>query len=198
MRKQSDGCERRVFEPSRNAYVALGGLFGNSGKVTLVKRIVLLVLTAAAVWVPVGHAAVPCRDRIYNEWYASGKISTTYPASCYHDALKHIPADAQVYSNLGSDIRLALQASLERSTIANPSRVPSSVGSGHISPIASQTKGAVKTETSPNGTVTLVSTSTTGASSGLPTPVVILGAVALMLAAAGLVGTGVRYVRRRN
>jgi hypothetical protein len=149
------------------------------------------------VWIPVGHAAVPCRDRIYNEWYASGKISTTYPASCYRDALKHIPADAQVYSNLGSDIKLALQASLDRSTGKNPSRVPSSVGSGHISPIASQTKGAVKTETSPNGTVTLAS-STTGGSSGLPTPVIILGAVALMLAAAGLVGTGVRYVRRRN
>jgi hypothetical protein len=155
-----------------------------------VKRILLLALTAAAVWVPVGHAAVPCRDRIYNEWYASGKISTTYATSCYRDALKHIPADAQVYSNLGADIKLALQAALARSTSANPSRIPASVGSGRISPIASQTKGAVTTS-SP----VLASSNT---SNGLPTPVVILGAVALMLAAAGLVGTGVRYVRKRN
>ncbi|HEY3962114.1 MAG TPA: hypothetical protein VGL84_06265 [Gaiellaceae bacterium] len=153
------------------------------------KRILLLVLTAAAVWIPVGNAAVPCRDHIYNEWYATGKISTTYPTSCYRDALKHIPADAQVYSNLGSDIKLALQAAVERSTSANPSRIPTSVGSGHISPIASQTKGVVKTSSA-----SLAS----GGSSGLPAPVLILGAVALMLAAAGLIGTGVRYVRKRS
>ncbi len=165
------------------------------GKVKVVKRILLLVLTAAAVWVPVGNAAVPCRDHIYNEWYATGKISTSYPTSCYRDALKHIPADAQVYSNLGSDIKLALQAAIQRSTSADPSRIPSSVGSGHISPIASQTKGAVKT----SGSAALASDPTTGgASNGLPTPVVILGAVALLLAAAGVIGTGVRYVRKRN
>lgn len=166
---------------------------GAAGKVTPVKRILLLVLTAAAVWVPVGNAAVPCRDRIYNEWYASGKISTTYPASCYRDALKHIPADAQVYSNLGSDIKLALQAAVDRSTSANPARIPASVGSGHISPIASETRGAVTTKNEQ-----ALAASATGSSSGLPTPVVILGAVALMLAAAGLVGTGVRYVRKRS
>lgn len=163
------------------------------------KRILLLALLAAAVWVPVGHSAVPCRDRIYNEWYASGKISTTYPTSCYRDALKHIPADAQVYSSLGSDIKRALQAALARTTSANPSRIPSSVGSGHLlSPIASQTKGAVTTKTSgpPNGQAV---GATVGASSnGLPTPVLVLGAVAIMLAAAGLVGTGVRYVRKRS
>jgi hypothetical protein len=159
-----------------------------------VKRILLLVLTAAAVWVPVGNAAVPCRDHIYNEWYATGKISTTYLTACYRDALKHIPSDAQVYSNLGSDIKLALQAAVQRSTSANPSRIPSSVGSGHISPIASQTKGAIKTSNSSAA----ASGPTTGASNGLPTPVVILGAVALLLAAAGVIGTGVRYVRKRN
>jgi hypothetical protein len=167
-----------------------------------VKRLLLLALTAAAVFAPVGHAAVPCRDRIYNEWYASGKISTNYPVACYRDALKHIPADAQVYSSLDSDIKRALQAAVDRSTSTDPSRIPSSVGSGHISPIASQTKGAVTTKTSspPNGSgSSAVASATTGdSSSGLPTPVIILGGVALALAAAGLVGTGVRYVRRRS
>ena len=170
----------------------------------LVKRLLLLSLTAAAVWLPAAHAAVPCRDQIYNEWYATGKISTDYPAACYRDALKHIPADAQVYSNLGSDIKHALQLSLQRSSSTNPSSIPASVGSGHILPTIAETKGAVKTRTkSPqnvSGPSTLASGPTDGGggSSGLPMPVLILGAVAFALAAAGVIGTGVRYVRRRG
>ena len=165
-----------------------------------VKRFLLLAITAAAVWLPAAHAAVPCRDKIYNEWYATGKISTNYPAACYRDALKHIPADAQVYSNLGSDIKHALQLSLERSTSTDPSRIPSSVGSGHLLPANAETKGAIETKTrhAPSGPSTVAAGATGGGSSGLPTPVLALGGVALALAAAGLIGSGVRYVRRRG
>lgn len=163
-----------------------------------VKRLLLLALAAAAVWLPAAHASAPCRDKIYNEWYASGKISTNYPAACYRDALKHIPADAQVYSNLGSDIKRALQLSLERSTSSDPSRIPSAVGSGHLLPTSAETKGAVKTRTKTPGPSTLAAGQTSGGSSGLPTPVLALGGVALALAAAGLIGSGVRYVRRRG
>lgn len=167
-----------------------------------VKRLLLLALTAAAVWLPAAHAAVPCRDKIYNEWYATGKISTSYPAACYRDALKHVPADAQVYSNLGSDIKRALQLSLERSTSSDPSRIPSAVGSGHLLPTNAETKGVVKTRTktpqNAPGPSTVAVGETSGGSSGLPTPVLILGGVALALAAAGLIGSGVRYVRRRG
>lgn len=163
------------------------------------KRFLLLALTAAAVWLPTAHAAVPCRDKIYNEWYATGKISTSYPAACYRDALKHIPADAQVYSNLGSDIKRAMQAALERSTSADPSRIPSAVGSGRLLPTNAQTKGAVKTRTKSLDPSPVAAAPTSGnGSSGLPTPVIVLGGVALALAAAGLIGSGVRYMRRRG
>jgi hypothetical protein len=172
------------------------------GTVGVVKRVLLLSLTAAAVWLPAAHAAVPCRDQIYNEWYATGKISTNYPAACYRDALKHIPADAQVYSNLGSDIKRALQLSLERSTSTDPSRIPAAVGSGRLVPTVAQTKGAVKTRMKSSQNVsapsTLASSPTGTGSSGLPMPVLILGAVALALAAAGAIGSGVRYMRRRG
>jgi hypothetical protein len=162
-----------------------------------VKRLLLLALTAAAIWLPAAHAAVPCRDKIYNEWYATGKIATNYPAACYRDALKNIPADAQVYSNLGSDIKRALELSLERSSSTNPSRIPAAVGSGHLLPTNARTKGAVKTQHAP-GPSTVAAGETSGGSSGLPTPVLVLGGVALALAAAGLIGTGARYVRRRG
>jgi hypothetical protein len=158
----------------------------------------LLSLAAAAVWLPAAHAAVPCRDQIYNQWYASGKISTTYPISCYRDALSHIPADAQVYSSLGSDIKRALQAALERKV--DPSRVPAQVGSGHALPVVAQTKGAVKTKVSGNQPTTTVALGETSASSdnGLPTIVLVLGGIAVALAATGLIGTGVRYMRNRG
>ncbi len=70
------------------------------------KRLLLLSLLAAlVVAVPAqARAAAPCRDRIFNDWYADGKIASTYPHACYVDALRHIPADAEEYSSLREDI----------------------------------------------------------------------------------------------
>src|SRR5262245_9213024 len=87
---------------------------------------VLAALTGA-VHVSASAAAVPCRDRIYNDWYADGKIASTYPKSCYLDALRHIRSDADTYSNLRDDIEAALRASLLR---ARGEHVASQVGKG--------------------------------------------------------------------
>lgn len=160
------------------------------------KRLLLIALTALAVALPANaHAAVPCRDRIYNEWYASGKISTNYPVSCYHDALRNIPSDAQVYSNLSGDIKAALQAALRR--VTNPNGVPATVGHGVNLPGAFGLKGAHATRRDglASGTVAAPASSSPA---GLPTPILILGGVAIALAAAGLAGTGWRYVKRRG
>jgi hypothetical protein len=161
------------------------------------KRLLLVALAALAVALPANaHAAVPCRDRIYNEWYATGKISTSYPISCYHDALQHIPSDAQVYSNLGGDIKAALQAALRR--LKHPSGVPAAIGHGpSLPPGTHGLKGAhtTKRDGLAAGTVAAPASSSP---SGLPTPILVLGGVALALAAAGLAGTGWRYVRRRG
>ena len=81
------------------------------------KRVVLLILAVAALAPfasPTAGAAVPCRDRIYNDWYHDGKIATTYPIACYRDALKHVKGDALVYSSLADDIRAAMQGALAR------------------------------------------------------------------------------------
>lgn len=160
------------------------------------KRAFLVALAALAVALPANaHAAAPCRDRIYNEWYATGKISTTYPLACYHDALKHIPIDAQVYSNLSGDIKAALQAAVERQK--NPKGVPSAVGHGPTLPEAFGLKGAhaTKRDAFAAGTVAAPESS---APAGLPTPILVLGGIALALAAAGLCGSGWRYVKRRG
>jgi cobalamin biosynthesis Mg chelatase CobN len=90
--------------------------------------LVLLALAAVAALSPArAGAATPCRDKIFNEWYHDGEVASTYPIACYRDALKHIPADVAVYSSLSDDIRLAMQAAIERS---HGQTVPKEVGAG--------------------------------------------------------------------
>ena len=45
-------------------------------------------------------AAVPCRDRIYNDWYHDGKIATTYPIDVLPRRAEAHHADAWIYSSL--------------------------------------------------------------------------------------------------
>ncbi len=175
--------------------------------------IVLLALVAVAAFGPArADAKTPCRDRIYNEWYRNGKIASTHPLSCYRDALKHIPTDVVVYSSLGDDIRLALQAAVARS---HGQHVPSEVGSGTGTRVTSSSSPSADTSstspadtapdaadpgdmsTTPTATpIHVVAATPASSSGGVPLPVIVLGGVALVLVASGGIGLGVRRYRR--
>lgn len=159
------------------------------------KRILLLGLALAVFAVPAGaHAAVPCRDKIYNEWYSTGKISTSYPKSCYQDALKNIPSDAGIYSNLGGDIRAAMQAAIAKQK--NPGGGgPAAVGSG---PSGSGGPHGVEGNSKTTSTPLAIAPLSSSSGGGIPTPIIVLGAIAILLALAGLAGTGVQTVRKRR
>jgi hypothetical protein len=172
------------------------------------KRLALLVLVLAAFGVPsAAHAAVPCRDRIYNDWYADGKIATTYPIACYKSALAHIPADARIYSNLANDIHTAMQAAILRE---RGRKVPAEVGKGttttghggsanHSVNQTKTTTTSSSSSTNSSPTTTLASSSTSSSSGGgVPLPIIVLGAVAILLAATGAIGAGVRHLRNRQ
>lgn len=162
------------------------------------KRVVLIALVAVFAIPAHAGAAVPCRNKIFNDWYADGKIASTYPRGCYADALKHIPPDAQIYSSLADDIRAAMRASISRATGKD---VPTQVGRGfkasegktvlaknpHDLPVSSGPRSAAPpvADTSSNG-------------GGLPLPILILGGLALLLAAAGALSGAVKYAQGRR
>jgi hypothetical protein len=183
-------------------------LDGRWGRWREVKRTLLLftllALTSLAVVLPApAGAAVPCRNKVFNDWYADGKVASTYPIACYRDALKHIPVDARVYSSLSDDIRAALRAAVRRS---HGFTVPRQVGHGFAALGAGNVKGAVATIPSePHDPYTGTAEVTAAApppaadsSSGLPLPIIILGAIAIALVAAGAIGLGVRQWRGRG
>jgi hypothetical protein len=173
------------------------------------KRVVLVILALAA-FAPFAaapaSAAVPCRDRIYNDWYHDGKIATSYPISCYRDALKKVPTDAREYSSLADDIRSAMQAALTHTR--DHTKVPAQVGTGGAAK-SPRTELSSKKKTS-NGpphdpsseqandtlpTSTIAAGTTAGSSSGVPVPLLVLGGLALVLTAVG--AGGVIAKRRR-
>ena len=170
------------------------------------KRLVLLAL-AGAFFVPAtsAHGAVPCRDRIYNDWYKDGKIGSTYPIACYRDALKHVPADARTYSSLADDIRAAEQGALARAR--GTKNVPAQIGKGGkggVLPVTSTLPNGTTSDHStnpgqtgtPTDTTVAAPAASTSSGGGIPLPILVLGAIAIFLVAVGAIGAGVRRFRR--
>lgn len=164
------------------------------------KRVILFILAVAAFAPATAGAAVPCRDRIYNDWYKDGKVATTYPVACYRDAIKNVPTDAKEYSSLADDIRSAMQGALARQK--GQTKVPAQVGTGG-GPISPRHESSSKrSTTAPHDpkppaneqvdttlpTSTVAAAATTGGGNGVPVPLLVLGGLALALTAVGAIG----------
>lgn len=171
---------------------------GNMGPM---KRLLLLMLVGVFAVPATANAAAPCRNKIFYDWRVDGKIASTYSHGCYVDALKHLPPDATVYSSLSDDIKSAMRGATSR---VEGKHVPTQIGHGF--------RGL---ETGVKGTSTVVSTAgthdpstgeQTAASGGgiadtassAPLPILILGGLAIALAAAGAIGSGVKFAQRRR
>jgi hypothetical protein len=179
------------------------------GAMNRVVLALVIALCAAAATVPAAAAKTPCRNLIYNDWYQDGQIASTYPISCYRDALRHLGSGDQVYTSLEDDIRAAMQAALARQ---HGKKVADQVGHKFTTPVlpdATSTKpkpvsrkdehpDATQSQT-PTQNSRLVSSATPVAASdgggGVPAPLLILGGLALVLLAAGAAGT---LARRRR
>jgi hypothetical protein len=164
----------------------------------LVNRLLLLAtLLAVALPGPASAAGTPCRNKVINDWTRDGKIASSYPLSCYRDALKHIPADADIYSSMRTDVRAAMRAATRR---AHGLSAPREVGRG-LKPIPRSSGNGKWTLASIVSTTPQTPASSTGViatASNAPLPILVLGGVALALVAAGAIGVGVRHARGRR
>lgn len=161
------------------------------------KQAVLLVVLIAAVAVPgtASASGTACRNKIFNDWYRDGKIASTYPVGCYRDALKHIPADAVIYSSLSDDVRAAMRAAIRRS---EGLKAPAQVGHGFKALGAGAVKGALSVVHTSAAPQAPKSNGLVAEATGAPLPILVLGALALALVAAGGIGAGVRHFRSRR
>jgi hypothetical protein len=161
-----------------------------------------LAALACAVSAPAHAASAPCWKTVFNEWSRTNKISATYPLHCYHDALAHLKdfPDADIYSSFADDVHSALAAAIAR-------RAHKQLPEAYLKQLRDAKKGKGAGTTSTPTTSTSRTTSTTAidpsgspddGGGGIPTPLLVLGAVALVLLAAGAIGGAVRFNRARR
>jgi hypothetical protein len=188
---------------------------------------VRLALVAAAVVVACAHApqspaAVPCWKQLLTDWY-DGRIDKTYPIPCYRETLKHLPTDVDVYSSARTDIQRALasaiakrdhkptttsvkSATTTKATAPAPSRGGTTTGGKSTAgtrtlpavrpePTSTDASSGRKNENGPIGTA--LDKINPGSADSLPLPLLILGALAILLVAAGLAGMIVRRMQAR-
>lgn len=142
-------------------------------------------------------ASIPCWKLLLNDWY-DGTINKIYPIPCYQQAINHLPADLRIYGSARDDI-LAARASALRHESAPPE---------HATPGAASTTTTTTEVVTTNGTtsttttvlVVPVQTTTTkkatpfldrlnpGNPDSFPLPLLILGALAILLVVAGAGG----------
>src|SRR3954451_7906040 len=159
-----------------------------------------------AVHVAPAAAASPGWKALLNDWY-DGRIDRTYQRRCYQEALKHLPPDVETYSSARDDIQRALQSATARSRKAgqkigpNTLIVPpgSSGGRGSGGSGSGTTTGSQPVGRKPaKGLSGVADDLNPGSASSVPVPLLVLGALAILLVAAGAAGLVAKRVQARR
>jgi hypothetical protein len=135
-----------------------------------------LLVAVGAPSAPAARTTTPCWVKLLNDWY-DGRIDNVYPIPCYRQAINHLPTDIKQYSNASEQIERALATAIALKK--NPNAVTTSSG-----------------RTTPQGPVpSAIDSSSPGGANSFPLPLLILGGLAILLLAAGIVGL---IIRRRQ
>jgi hypothetical protein len=158
--------------------------------------VLLVAWAACATFAPPAPAATPCWKLLLNDWY-DGAISNIYPIPCYHQAIKHLPTDVQVYSSAREDILRALQQAVARQkqtkthvTTIEPLPTTNETTTTTALPSGGSTTTVApppkKHKRGPIGTA--LRDITPGGADSFPLPLLILGLLAILLVLAGVGG----------
>jgi hypothetical protein len=132
----------------------------------------------------VAHAATPCAKRVIADWTKDGAINGHYSARCLRQAYRSVPEDLADYSSIKDDITAAMIGGSRPPTNGlNSGGGPNSMGSGGA--IATK-EAAAKKKAEKAVPHAGTQQSIPDSSRTIPTPLLILAAVALaaVLAAA--------------
>ena len=164
----------------------------------------MLVLAAAFAAPGNASAAAPCWKQVINDWLADGRIDRIYDDSCYARAIEELPQDLEDYSSLRDEIELAREAA-QRNQLPpasgggsgdegedgrlSPAPPFSDPGDGGTTGGAERDKGFLKSF--------LVKVGPKNADE-VPLPLLVLGAIATLLIAAGAAGMVARKTSARR
>ncbi len=144
--------------------------------------VALLLLSAAP-----ASAATPCWLQVHNDWSDNGRIDGRYPDSCYEQALRNLPSDAQIYSDAADVIAAAREQAL-REKARRPEGRPG------VEPGATNSaKGG-----DANGPIGTALNWGQRAAGDVPLPLFALAGIALLLTAAGGAGLVSRRLHARH
>jgi hypothetical protein len=180
------------LSPARKHLVSLAAILGLIG--------VLAPLPAMATSTA-GNVNVPCWKRLLNDWY-DGTINNVYPIPCYSAAIKHLPADLRIYGSAKDDILAAEQAAIHNRPTppeqAKPGSTTTPLPAGETTETTTVTTNGttttavviVSSPTTPKkkGFTLALAKITPGDSESFPLPLLILGALAIILVIAGIAG----------
>ncbi len=143
---------------------------------TLLLFAAFLLIVAPSASAAKHPARVACWKLLLNEWYG-GAITTIYPLHCYTQAIDHLPADISEYSSAKQDIQAAELAAAHHKSAPPERTKPPTTGTGDANP--PKKKG---------GFIGLLHDITPGNPQSFPLPLLVLGALAILLVIAGGVG----------
>jgi hypothetical protein len=166
------------------------------------RMLIIAVVACAATFTATSAPAATrsgCGAAVLKDW-ADGKLDHRYPVRCYQDALNRMPEDMRSYTTAPDDLQRALLAQL-RTGRAHHGRFrgASKPAVKHHARTAAPTTSTRKTTSpTPQGPVreALAAASAEGTrATVIPLPLVILGAVGLLLLMGGSAGVLGRRLR---
>jgi hypothetical protein len=170
-------------------------------KAVIVIALVACALVASAAHAPRAQAASPCWKVLLNDWY-DGRIDHVYPVHCYREAIKHLPSDVSTYSSAHDDILRALQSAIAKEhkahkvVSANTPIPPASKGPTSGSGGGGSNNGSPQPGRDTGGG--LAGEVSSSSPSSVPTPLIVLAALALVLVAAGGAGLLAKRIQARR
>lgn len=143
-------------------------------------------------------AAKGCAREVIDDWYKDGRVDRVYDLHCYEDAIDALPEDVVAYSSAKEDIQRALQEALRQGQPAGEEEPPEEepASGGVVTPQDPDEPTGVDSEPrdgAPGDTTAEALPGESSDASSVPLPLIVLGALALLLLAAG----GAGYINRR-